>query len=104
MTAAITTSELSSVNKTALADRAMCLPARRTRVDLISFLTGDRSIPNPLTVFRSVIGVLAPTHRSLENSTERLVPATRKLDVARASYNATAAVLQQIVDSIRIGP
>ena len=61
-------------------------------------LLGVISLVIMAVIVGSVIGVLAPTHRSLENSTQRLVPATRKLDLARASYGATTAVLQQIVD------
>ncbi len=62
------------------------------------------SVVTVAIIVGSVFGALAPTHRSLQNSTERLVPAMEKLDNARASYNATSAALQQIVDpSTRAG-
>ncbi|HEY3722851.1 MAG TPA: GGDEF domain-containing protein [Acidimicrobiia bacterium] len=64
-------------------------------------LLGVISLVIMAVIVGSVIGALAPTHRSLENSTHRLVPATRKLDVARASYGATAAALQKIIDPLR---
>ena len=49
------------------------------------------SVVTVAIIVGSVFGALAPTHRSLQNSTERLVPAMEKLDNARASYNATSA-------------
>lgn len=49
-------------------------------------------------IVATVFIALTPTHNSLANSTERLVPAMRKLDLARLNYNGTAASLQRIVN------
>jgi diguanylate cyclase (GGDEF)-like protein len=60
-------------------------------------LLGAIALLTGVVIVGTVLAALAPTQSSLQNSTERLVPATRKLDEARAAYNATAAVLQQLV-------
>jgi diguanylate cyclase (GGDEF)-like protein len=45
----------------------------------------------------AVLGSLGPTQESLHTSNNGLVPAIKKLDVARESYNATSSALQKTI-------
>lgn len=56
-------------------------------------LLGLISVVTVGIIVGTVFAALAPTHSSLRNSNDKLVPATEQLDLSRQSYNATASVL-----------
>jgi diguanylate cyclase (GGDEF)-like protein len=58
-------------------------------------LLGAITIVIVAVIVAAVISALEPTHRSLANAGDRLVPAMRQIDEARRNYNETAAVLQE---------
>jgi diguanylate cyclase (GGDEF)-like protein len=51
------------------------------------------------TIVATVLLALAPTHDSLANSNQHLLPAVGRLDVARLNYNGTASAFSRIVNA-----